>query len=222
MMYFGKFTIEQAERSASYMEFHWIWKAILIVFVGTLILRFAGRKSISQLTVSQTVIMISIGTLMIQPVSEKNIWVTFLIALLLVIVLIVLEFLQLKSDRFETFITGKSKLIIENGVVLEHNLKKIRLTIDQLEVRLRQANIKKITDVKMATIEPSGQLGFVLNETEQYATKQDIQLLINYLHTKLPGNNSKPPYIVSSKNERNLFTEVKTKGENQAKHFSLK
>lgn len=205
------------------MDFDWIWKAALIVIVGTLILRFAGRKSISQLTVSQTVIMISIGTLMIQPVSEKNIWVTFLIALTLVVVLIILEFLQTKNDRFESFITGKAKLIIDNGVVLEHNLKKLRLTIDQLEVRLRQANVKKISDVKFATIEPSGQLGYVLKDTEQYATKQDIQLLINYLHSRLPGSTtSKPPSILNNPENQNLFTEVKTGGEDQSNHFSLK
>ncbi|UTW70407.1 hypothetical protein KHA80_07955 [Anaerobacillus sp. HL2] len=75
---------------------------------GLLILRFAGRKSISQLTVSQTVIMISIGTLMIQPVSNRNIWVTFLIALLLVLILMLLEFLQEKYDTSRISLLEKS------------------------------------------------------------------------------------------------------------------
>ncbi|MCD8510669.1 MAG: hypothetical protein LRY73_12900 [Bacillus sp. (in: Bacteria)] len=86
-----------------HVDFHWIWKAIMIVFIATMLLRVAGRKSISQMTVAQTVLMISIGTLMIQPVSEKNIWITFLIALLLVITLIVIEYLQIKSDLLERF-----------------------------------------------------------------------------------------------------------------------
>jgi uncharacterized membrane protein YcaP (DUF421 family) len=204
------------------LDLHWIWKAILIVIAGTLILRVAGRKSISQLTVSQTVIMISIGTLMIQPVSNRNIFVTFLIALLLVLVLMLLEYIQTKNDKFENFITGKAILVIDNGVILEHNLKKLRLTVDQLEVRLRQSNVSKITDVQMATIEPSGQLGFILKEQAKPATKQDIQTLINYLHSKLPGGQIPPPNILQTpKPQLDLFTEVKEKGKNQPNNGKL-
>ncbi|QOY38557.2 DUF421 domain-containing protein [Anaerobacillus isosaccharinicus] len=204
------------------MDFHWVWKAILIVIVGSLVLRLAGRKSISQLTVSQTVIMISIGNLMIQPVSERNIFITFLIALLLVLVLIFMEYIQMKNDKFESFITGKGILVIEDGVVLTDNLKRMRLTFDQLEVRLRQENVKHLTDVKLATIEPSGQIGLLLKEYAQPATKHDIQILINYLHSKLPGEQIPPPSILQSKvGEKNLFSEVKTKGSNQKNHGRL-
>jgi uncharacterized membrane protein YcaP (DUF421 family) len=203
-------------------DFHWVWKAILIVIVGSMVLRLAGRKSISQLTVSQTVIMISIGNLMIQPVSNRNIFVTFLIALLLVLVLILMEYIQTKNDKFETFITGKGILVIENGIALEKNLKRLRLTFDQLEVRLRQENVKSIADVQLATIEPSGQIGILLKEYAQPATKQDIQILINYLHSQLPGAKIQPPMILQAKvGEKNLFTEVKTKGANQKPHGHL-
>ena len=46
------------------MDLDWIWKAVLIVLSGTLLLRIAGRKSISQMTLAQTVIMIGIGSLL--------------------------------------------------------------------------------------------------------------------------------------------------------------
>ncbi|WP_096201760.1 DUF421 domain-containing protein [Bacillus sp. FJAT-45350] len=191
------------------MDLHFIWKAILIVFVGITILRIGGRKSISQLTVSQTVIMISIGNLMIQPVSNRNIWVTFLIGLLLVLTLIFIEFLQLKFDKVENFMTGKSNIVIENGKINVENLKKMRLTVDQLEVRLRQENVQSILHVKWATIEPSGQLGLILSEPQQPATKQDIQTLINYVHMKIPAG-AKPPSIVQPSQE-DLFIEVQQK-----------
>ncbi|RXJ00333.1 DUF421 domain-containing protein [Anaerobacillus alkaliphilus] len=204
------------------MDFHWVWKSILIVIVGSLVLRLAGRKSISQITVSQTVIMISIGNLMIQPVSNRNIFVTFLIAFLLVLVLMLMEYVQTKNDKFESFITGKGILVIDNGVILEDNLRKLRLTVDQLEVRLRQESVKQIADVELATIEPSGQIGVLLKEHAQPATKQDIQLLINFLHSRLPGEQISPPTIINSKNQNeSLFSEVKTKGKSQRNHGTL-
>lgn len=195
------------------MNFAWIWKAVLIVAVGTMLLRLAGRRSISQMTISTTVIMISIGTLMIQPVSGKNIWVTFGIASILILTLFILEYLQLKFDKIEAFLTGRSLVVIENGEINEKNLKKLKLTVDLLEMRLRQVSIERIEDVKWATVEPSGQLGYLLKEQKQYATKEDIQKIINILNSMnivqaSPTNQQQSIYGTD------LFEEVKKRGHN--------
>ncbi|MDG5787825.1 DUF421 domain-containing protein [Evansella sp. AB-P1] len=190
------------------MEFHWIWKAVIIVLFGTVVLRVAGRKSISQMTVAQTVLMISIGTLMIQPVSDKNIWITFLIAILLVITLFVIEYLQIKFEKFEKFFSGNAIVIIENGELNIENLKKLRLTVDKLEMRLRQKNVKKIEDVQWATIEPNGEIGYALKKHLQYATKEDIQMVIDLIQAKFP----QPPLsksVIKAEDPNNIFNELK-------------
>lgn len=58
------------------MELGWIWKSALIFIIGTLILRLGGRKSISQMTISQTIVMIGLGSLLVQPVANKGLFVT--------------------------------------------------------------------------------------------------------------------------------------------------
>ncbi|BFH14315.1 DUF421 domain-containing protein [Paenibacillus melissococcoides] len=50
--------------------------------------------------------------------------------------------------------------MIENGEINQKNLHTIRMTVDQLEIRLRQEGIANISDVKIATLEPNGQLGY--------------------------------------------------------------
>ncbi|MCO1603295.1 DUF421 domain-containing protein [Desulfosporosinus nitroreducens] len=127
------------------------------IFVGTFILRIGGRKSISQMTISQTIVMIGFGSLLIQPVSGKGLLITFAVASLLTLLMIFAEYLSLKSDILETIFSGKAVMVIENGKPIIKNLKKIRLTIDKLETRLRQAGISSIEDVRYATIEVSGQ-----------------------------------------------------------------
>ncbi|MBY0757458.1 DUF421 domain-containing protein [Clostridium sardiniense] len=47
-------------------------------------------------------------------------------------------------------------MVIENGIINFRNLKKIRLSVDMLEKRLRQLGIASIKDVKYATVEVSG------------------------------------------------------------------
>ncbi|WP_428834985.1 YetF domain-containing protein [Sporomusa ovata] len=50
--------------------------------------------------------------------------------------------------------------MIEKGILHVLNLAKVCLTVDQLEMQLRQANVKKIEDVEWGTIEPNGRVGF--------------------------------------------------------------
>src|SRR5699024_12734172 len=134
------------------MDWNLIWQAILIVLIGTLLLRIAGRKTISQMTLAETVLMISIGTLLIQPVTSKSVWASFIVGLVLVLTLLFMEFMQLKVDTLETWITGKAKIVIENGQINEKEMAKLRLTVDQLEMYLRQNNVTSISDVKLATL----------------------------------------------------------------------
>ncbi|TSI06220.1 DUF421 domain-containing protein [Lysinibacillus sp. BW-2-10] len=195
------------------MDFDWIWKAILIVIGGTLLLRVAGRKSISQMTLAQTVIMIGIGSLLIQPVAGKNVWVTIAVGAVLVFTLVAIEFLQLKFDSVEKFITGKSKILIENGTLNEKNLRKLRLTVDQLEMNLRQQNVATISDIQWATLEPNGQVGFILKPDAQPVTKgefqqlrQDLQQMSLLLHSLYQAQSNLN--IQQPENKTNLFSEV--------------
>ncbi|MDT9025547.1 MULTISPECIES: DUF421 domain-containing protein [Rossellomorea] len=196
------------------MDLDWIWKAILIVVAGTLLLRIAGRKSISQMTLAQTVIMIGIGSLLIQPVAGKNIWTTIGVGLILVLTLMVMEYLQVKSDRVEQFITGKSKILMENGNINEKNFKKLRMTVDQLEMKLRQQGVSKLSDVKWATLEPNGQVGVELMPQAKPVTKKDfeqfqaeVQRLINMLN--VPPTTKRP--VSQEVGGEDIFKEIKQK-----------
>ncbi|AUJ24870.1 MULTISPECIES: DUF421 domain-containing protein [Virgibacillus] len=199
------------------MEWSWVWKAVLIIIGGTLLLRLAGRKSISQMTLAQTVIMIGIGSLLIQPLAGKNIWTTLGVGTVLVLTLIVMEFAQIKSDSFEGIITGKSKVLIHNGVIQYDQLKKLRLTTDQLEMNLRQKNISRIEDVEWATLEANGQIGYALKPEAQPATKGDIQQLYTEIKNVQHHLLAQSRTLGSGAGEKfqspsNLFQEVADKG----------
>lgn len=175
------------------MDYDLLWKAVIIVVGATFLLRFAGRKSISQMTLTQTVIMIGIGSLLIQPLAGENIWVTLLVGLVLILTLIVMEYLQVKLDPVEGLITGKAKVIIENGVINEKNLKKLRLTVDQLEMNLRKNSISRVEDVQWATLEPNGQVAYVLKQDAQPVTKKEFKQLVNMVE-KILQEQSKEPH----------------------------
>jgi uncharacterized membrane protein YcaP (DUF421 family) len=176
-----------------------IWKALLLIIMGVLLLRVAGRKSISQMTISTTIIMISIGTLIVQPIANRSVWKAGLAAGIFIAVLILLEYLQLKFNVFEKFLSGSSKVVIENGQLHEKNLKKLRFTVDKLEMRLRQSGISNISDVLTATLEPNGQLGY---ELKRYAKPVTIGEMERMLANLMP-----PP-----QSGQTIFEEISQKG----------
>lgn len=205
-----------------YMEWDYIWKAILIVLVGIVLLRIAGRKTISQMTLAETVIMIAIGTLLVQPVSGKDIPTSILVGGVFVGTLLLMELIQMKSDTFEKIITGKAKMVIDNGNLNEKNLRKLRLSVDQLEMKLRQNSVSKISDVKWATLEPNGQLGFELKQEAQPATKKELQDLKQTIVNLMPGNTQLVHIsaILTHINEILTLLNKQCEGENQESIFA--
>jgi len=179
------------------MELAWIWKSIFIVFAGMILLRFAGRKSISQMSVATTVIMISIGTTIVQPIANHAMWIAVGSATMFIISLIIIEYLQLKYDWFEKLMSGRSKVLIENGQINQHNLRSMRMTVDQLEMRLRQNGVSNISDVNTATLEPNGQIGYELMRHAKPVTIGDLERILGLKFESTPDQST-------------LFQEVKS------------
>ncbi|MCD5325584.1 MULTISPECIES: DUF421 domain-containing protein [Pontibacillus] len=178
-----------------------ILKSILMITAGVCLLRFAGRKSISQMSLAQTVIMISIGSIIIQPIIETSIWRTIVAASVFVLMLILFEFLQLKFNGFEKWITGKSRIVIQNSQLQTAELRKLRLSVDQLEMLVRQQGITSLSSLKTATIEPNGQLGYELKEEEKPLTIGEFKRLIHPSMLKEVPN-------TSNQSSTNIFEEM--------------
>lgn len=160
------------------MDVAWIWKSAFLVVAGMVLLRIAGRKSISQMSVATTVIMISIGTTIVQPIANNQLWKAIGSAAIFIISLIIIEYLQLKFDWFEKLMSGRSKVVIENGQIMQKNLRGIRMTVDQLEMRLREKGVSNISDVKTATLEPNGQVGYELMRHAKPVTVGELERIL--------------------------------------------
>jgi len=168
------------------------WDSVIMVLVGILLLRIAGRKSISQMTIAQTVIMISIGSIIIQPIIEHSIVKTIIASTIFIAGLVLMEYLQVRFNFIERLLTGKSKIVIENGVIQTNMLRKLRFTVDQLEMRLRQQGITRFEDVKIATLEPNGQLGYELTREAKPVTIGDLEKMLPQLIVQLQQQQSSP------------------------------
>ncbi|MBY0013687.1 DUF421 domain-containing protein [Paenibacillus typhae] len=190
-----------------------VWKALVLIIFGMLLLRLAGRKSISQMTIPTTIAMISIGTIIVEPIADHHILITMTAAAVFIAVLIGVEWLQLRWSLFQRLVKGRAVIVIQDGVVQVQNLKKLRLTIEALEMNLRQEGIPRISDVKTATFEPNGMIGYELSDAAKPVTLAQVEeLLAKYLSGTGAGNAA----AATKRQEQpggNLFEQIKETGQ---------
>jgi uncharacterized membrane protein YcaP (DUF421 family) len=150
------------------------------------------------------VVVVGIDILLVQPLESKSILTTLAVSLTLIVMMMIFEYIESKFDFLESFLAGKSMIIIENGKINMKNMKKLRMSIDNLEIKMRQAGISKFEDVEYATIEVSGELGYKLKDEKAPLTKESFinsMLNVKGFNTNIEKNN----------NKNDIFTEIKIK-----------
>lgn len=176
-----------------------VLSSICLAAVGTVFLRLAGRKSLAQMTTSQIVILLSIGTILGSEVSSKGLGYSLAATATFIAFLVLMEWVTLRWNRAETLIKGRSILVISEGQLMIENLKKLRMSVDDLEKRLRMAGISHIKDVKLGTIEDNGELGYELMPHARPVTIGDLEKLIGKT-------------LKINRTSENIFTEVNQNG----------
>ena len=138
--------------------------------------KLLGKRQVTQLSVFEYVTGITIGSLAayVSVDLEAN-WHLGLVALgVWALIAISLEFLTLKSKWLRDFIDGKGRVLIREGKVLEENLKKERLTVDELLEQLRTKSVFRVADVEFAVMEPSGKINVLLKSEHQPLTPSKL------------------------------------------------
>lgn len=79
-----------------------------------------------------------------------------------------------KNRRFRLWLSGEPTVVIENGKLLDGNMKKIRYTLDDLNQQLREQGIFDLIEVEFALLEVSGKLSVLKKPNYQSVTKNEI------------------------------------------------
>lgn len=165
-------------------------KLMLLTFVRTIILyilvlivmRFMGKREISQLQPFELAISIMIADLATIPMAEPGIPITngIIPILGLLVMHLAISVINLKSVKLREIICGKPSILIHRGRIMEQNMKKERFTINELEERLRGNNVFNIGDVEYAILETSGQVTLIQKPNKRTTIPEDFGILPEY------------------------------------------
>src|SRR5690625_7932 len=147
-------------------------RSFFLLVVLFFLTKWLGKMQISQLNIFEYITGIVLGGIVaIHSFDTRFPIIHGLIAMFIwFIIPFAVEFIALKSKTFRDFTQGKSTVFIQDGKIMEDNLKKEGFSTDDLLEQLRNNDIFNAADVEFAVLEPSGTLSVLPKKENQALT----------------------------------------------------
>jgi uncharacterized membrane protein YcaP (DUF421 family) len=136
----------------------------LVVYLFVLILtRVVGRRELSTLEPFDLILLVMIGDLVQQGVTQNDFSVTgsFLAVGTIGVLTVLFSYLPWRFQVLRPVLEGVPAVLMENGDVVEKNLRRHRLTQEEIASAARVQNIASLSHVRWAVLETNGQISFI-------------------------------------------------------------
>ena len=150
-------------------------RTIILYLVLIFCVRLMGKRQIGQMEASEFVVTMLVANLASIPMQDAAIPLySGLVPILVVLGLeLTLSGLILRSVMIRRFFCGKPVILIDNGKILMENLRRTRVTLDELTGHLRQKDVLEIQSVQYAILETDGSLSVFPFPGERPATAKE-------------------------------------------------
>ena len=147
----------------------------LLIIVG---IRLLGKRQVGELEPSELVLALIIADLASVPMQDNGIPLSagVIPIVTLLAVATILSLLTVRFLRFRALLCGKPSIVVENGVVQESELRKNRVTIDELLEELRGQGYADFKSVKFAVLETNGKLSVLPYASQRPVTAAQMGL----------------------------------------------
>lgn len=149
-----------------------------VYILALFLTRLMGRKLISQMTFFDFVIGVSMGSMITNVVVGQQFTATSAVTafILFTALTILAEYLHIKSFKIRKVVNSEPVTLVQNGTIVEKNMKNIRMTINELMMKLREKNAFSLADVEFAIMETDGELSVLPKAEKQPLTPYHMKI----------------------------------------------
>jgi uncharacterized membrane protein YcaP (DUF421 family) len=157
---------------------------MILYFVLVIVIRLMGKRQIGQMEASEFVVALLVADLASIPMQNGDIPLLYGIVPILTVlgIELLLSVLCMRSIRLRRLLCGKPVILIENGHLLQKNLQKTRVTLDELTELLREKDILDLSTVQFAILETSGRVSVFPYPKDRPATAQEAGIAVQEQH----------------------------------------
>jgi uncharacterized membrane protein YcaP (DUF421 family) len=140
-----------------------VLRAVIIYALVFAFTRALGRRELSTLQPFDLILLIVIGDLIQSGVTQNDMSVTGVIIVLCTIgsLQVLTSYLSFRFRRVRPILQGEPIVLVENGKLIERNMRRERLALDDLAEKARQSEIASIDDIRWAVLETNGDISFI-------------------------------------------------------------
>ena len=159
-------------------------RTILLYLVLIAAIRLMGKRQVGQMEPSEFVVTMLVANLASIPMEDGGVPLyTGIVPILTVLGLeLILSGLVLRSVKLRRLLCGKPVILIDNGCVQQNNLRRTRITLDELTGQLREKDILEISTVQYAILETNGNISVFPYPKEQPASAKEAGIQVKKQH----------------------------------------
>jgi uncharacterized membrane protein YcaP (DUF421 family) len=138
-------------------------RTVVIFFFILVVTRAVGRRELSSLEPFDLILLVVIGDLVQQGVTQSDYSMTGAIVVVSTIALltVAMSYLSFRFRRLRPVLEGEPLVLLEDGRPIERNLRRERITIEELAAAAREQEIGSLAAVHLAVLETSGRISFL-------------------------------------------------------------
>jgi uncharacterized membrane protein YcaP (DUF421 family) len=138
-------------------------RAVVIFVFIYFLFRIMGHRELGSLEPFDLIVLVVIGDLVQQGVTQDDYSLTgaVLAVSTVVILTVFVSWVSFRIPVLRPLLDGKPLVLVEDGKAIDRNLRRERITMEELAAQARMQQIASIADVRWAVLETSGTIGFI-------------------------------------------------------------
>jgi uncharacterized membrane protein YcaP (DUF421 family) len=140
-----------------------VLRATIVYFVIWILTRVVGRRELSTMEPFDVILLVVIGDMVQQGVtqSDYSLTGTMIVIFTLALLTVAMSYLSFKVPRLRPVMEGEPLVLIQDGKMIHRNLRRERLTVDEVAAEARQNEIGDLSEIRFAVLETNGTISFI-------------------------------------------------------------
>ena len=140
-----------------------VLRAFVVFFVLLVVMRAVGRRELNTMEPFDVILLVVIGDLVQQGVTQSDYSLTGAVMVIATITLLTIgtSYLSFRFRRLRPVLEGEPLVLLQDGRPIERNLRRERITMEELRAAARQQQIGSLERVRLAILETDGRISFI-------------------------------------------------------------
>jgi len=152
-----------------------VLRALVVFLFLWVITRAVGRSTLGELSTFELLLYVTMGDLVQQGVTQQDYSLTGAVLAVgtFALLTVMLSWTQWRFPRARDLIAGRPALVIDDGELVEANLRRQRISVADLLVAAREQGIRRTAEIEYAVLEADGRISFFTYEGDSSSGAPD-------------------------------------------------